>query len=177
MTSKFLEETNSEFREFMEATPIPPPRNVQEKIFALVHQDLNPSAWFVFSKMALIHLLSGLITLSLCPQFGFRIFGEGLGIMKVFLPLGAYGCIALCGAFFVGISLFASGIILQPEELKALRNHRWLQISALTFLSLGALLMTDTEILFGFASAWVVGSILGGAAMLEFSLFVRRAII
>ncbi|MBK8204952.1 MAG: hypothetical protein IPK68_22505 [Bdellovibrionales bacterium] len=104
MTSKFLEETNKDFKEFMEATPVNPPREIQERVFALVRHDLNPNPWFIFSKLSFIHLVVGGITLSLCPQFGVRVFGEGLGVMRLFLPFGTYGCIALCGAFFVGAS-------------------------------------------------------------------------
>lgn len=173
MTSKFLEETNKDYREFMEAEPINPPREVREHIFSLVHRDLNPNPWLIFSKLSLIHLAMGLVTLSLCPQFGVRIFGEGLGVMRFFLPFGTYGCIALCGAFFVGASLFASSIILRPEELRVLRGHRLLQISALTFLSLGALVMLEAEVLLAFALAWIIGSILGGIAMLELGRYLR----
>ncbi len=173
MTSKFLEETNNDFQDFMEAESINPPRELQDKIFTRVHRDLNPNAWFIFSKLSLIHLTVGLVTLSLCPQFGVRIFGEGLGVMRFFLPFGTYGCISLCGAFFVGASLFASSIFLRPEEIRVLRGHRLLQISALTLLSLGAFIMLDAEILVGFALAWIVGSILGGIAMLELGRYVR----
>ncbi len=93
--------------------------------------------------------------------------------MRFFLPFGTYGCVALCGAFFVGATLFASGIILRPEELRVLRGHRLLQISALTLVSLGALIMLEAEVLLAFAFAWIIGSILGGIAMLELGRYLR----
>jgi hypothetical protein len=178
MTPKFEEETNKDFKEFMQTDSVTPPFILQENIFSIVHKDLNPSVWYVFSKMSLIHLSAGIVTLSLCPQFGFRFFGEGPGLMRFFSHLGTYACTSLCGAFFVGTSLFVSGFVLRPEELKSLRNHRWLQVSTLTFLSLGAFIMLDTKILFAFAASWLVGSILGGVAMLELGrilkLYLRR---
>lgn len=173
MNSKFLDETNKDFKEFVEADSTNPPRELKENIFSLVHRDLNPNPWFIFSKLSLIHLTVGLLTLSLCPQFGIRFFGEGLGVMRFFLHFGAYGCIALCGAFFVGTSLFVSGLVLRIEELRVLRGHRWLQISGLTFLSLGALIMLDAEILFAFGLTWIVGSIFGGIALLELGRYAR----
>lgn len=173
MTSKFVDETNQDFKEFMNAEIANPPQELQDQIFAFVYRDLNPSPWAIFSKLSLNHLVVGIVTLSLCPQFGVRLIGEGMGIMRFFLPFGSYGCTALCGAFFVGASLFASGIILRPEEIRVLRCHRFLQISALTLLSLGGLIMLEAEILFAFALAWMVGSILGGLTMLEVGRFVR----
>jgi hypothetical protein len=87
--------------------------------------------------------------------------------MKFFMNFGEYGCTIICGGFFVGASVFASSIWLRSEELKVLRKHRLLQVTALTFLSLGAFIMLDSEIIFGFAAAWALGSIAGGIAMLE----------
>ncbi len=173
MKSKFLEETNREFREFIEVEPSPPPASLEEEIFSMVHRDLNPNPWLIFSKLSFVHFFVGLFTLSLCPQFGLRIFGEGLGLMKYFLAFGTYGCTALCGAFFVGTSLFVSGLALRPEEIRVLKSHRWLQISSLSLLSLGAFLMADREILLTFAVAWIVGSVIGGVAMLELGRVLR----
>lgn len=177
MNSKFLEETNKEFQEFMEADPVAPPREISEKLLAFVRRELNPSPWLIFSKLSFIHLVVGVLTLSLCPQFGVRFLGEGPGVMRLFVPFGAYGCIALCGAFFVGMSLFASGMILQLEELRVLRGHRVLQISALTLLSLGFFVMMDAEILIGFGVAWALGSILGGITLLEAGRLLRLKLI
>lgn len=177
MNSKFLEETNKEFQEFMEADSIAPPMEVSEKILVFVHRELNPNPWFIFSKLSFIHLAVGVLTLSLCPQFGVRFFGEGLGLMRLFIPFGTYGCITLCGAFFVGMSLFASGMILQIEELRVLRDHRILQISALALLSLGFFIMMDAEILIGFGVAWALGSILGGITLLEAGRFLRLRLV
>lgn len=162
-----LDEINSDFNEFMDSAPKAPPYDLKKKIFFQVHQDLNPNAWFIFSKISLIHLLVGFVTLSLCPQFGLRVFGEGLGFMKLFISLGTYGCAAICGAFFVGSSLLASAFFLRFEELKVLKNHYWLQISALTFLSLGAFIMAGADILLSFAVVWLLGSVVGGIVMLE----------
>lgn len=174
MSSKFLEETNKEFKDFSESDPVSPPKQVTDQILSMVHRDLNPNAWLIFAKLSLIHFGAGIITLSLCPQFGVRLFGEGPGLMKFFLNFGTYGCIALCGAFFVGVSLFISGLVLGREELRVLRRHKVLQISALTLLSMGAFIMADAEILFAFAAAWVLGSMIGGMAMLELGWLLRK---
>lgn len=169
----FIKETNKEFQEFLSESSERPPKILEEKVFNIVHKELNPGSWNVFSKISFIHMIAGLITLSLCPQFGFRLFGEGPGLMSYFLIFGIYGCTALCGAFFIGTSFFVSSLVLKQEEVNVLKRHKWLQISSVTFISLGAFIMIDTEIILGFALSWIVGSIVGGFAMFELGQFIK----
>jgi hypothetical protein len=176
MKSKFLDETNKDFKEFMDSAEDAPPQDIKNKIFSLVHQDLNPNPWMIFTKVSFTHLLVGLLTLSICPQFGFKFFGEGLGLMKLFLRFGEYGCTILCGSFFVGTSLLIASQVLKVEELKVFMKHRLLQVTALTLISLGAFIMIDSDMIIGITIAWVVGSVLGGIIMLELGRFARPKI-
>lgn len=177
MKNRFMNEIQSEYREFMELAPVRPPSAVSERILQSVSRDLNPNAWKVFAKISLIHLSVGIVTLSLCPQFGVRVFGEGLGLMKYFLHLGTYGCMAACGAFFIGMSLLVGAFMLRPEELRKFRENQWLGLAAMILLSLGVFIMANAEILMGFAVAWFMGSFLGGwgAMELAWKLRVQRA--
>ena len=177
MKMKFLSDTNQEFQEFLNPDDTDPSPALSEKVLNFVKRDLNPNAWLVFSKMALIHFTSGIFTLSICPQFGVRLFGEGLGMMRYFMIFGRYGCIAACGAFFIGVSILLTGISLKREELRKLREHELLQLSGVIFLSLGAFVMADAEILIGFGFAWALGSFLGGLTMLELSWVIRQRVL
>lgn len=173
MSERYFDELNQEYREFQKDGEFTPPPIVSEAILARVESDLNPSAWRVFSKIAAVHFLVGLVTLSLCEQLGVRLLGEGAGLMHYFMVLGPHGCMAACGAFFIGSSLLLGSWILSPDEVRALRRHRWLQVAALVLLSLGALVMADAEIVLGFALAWILGSWLGGVGMLELGWIMR----
>lgn len=168
---------NKDWKEFSAIQGITPPAALSEKVLSKIHSELHPNAWKVFSKLALIHALVGAVTLSICPQFGIRLLGDGMGLMHIFMGLGKFGCPLACGMFFLGTSLLVATMALRPEEVRAIRNHRLLELSLLTMLSLGAFIMVDAEIVLGFAAAWVVGSILGGALVLEAGWFLRTKVL
>lgn len=164
----------SDFEEFKNSPSITPPRGISEKILDTVEKDLKATPWKVFSKLSLIHLASALFTLSICPQFGFRLFGDGMGLMGHFMHLGPYGCMMACGFFFVGMSLLFASLLLKPYELLAIRKHRLAEIGGLAFISLGFFIMIDPEsVVFSFALAWALGSIAGGIAVLELGWMLK----
>ncbi|MBL7664267.1 MAG: hypothetical protein JNM93_03985 [Bacteriovoracaceae bacterium] len=167
----------NDFKDFMFSEGVTPPKVLSEKIYKMVDSDLNPSAWKVFTKLTFIHFISAALTLSVCPQFGFRLFGSGTGLMGHFMHFGHFGCMIACGAFFLGSSLLIANFSLKIEEIKIIRKYRWVQIAALISMSLGFFIMLDTEIVFGFAAAWILGSVIGALSVLELGWYVRRKVI
>ncbi len=165
-----------EYAEFRTGDPIDPPQALSERVLESVKRELVPNAWEVFAKLFMIHLVVGLATLAVCPQFGVRTLGKGPGLMELFLFLGPYGCMAACGAFFLGSSFLVAALLLSKEEIARIRRHRTLQLGALTTASLGAFLMLDAQILIGIGAAWVFGSLMGGALMLETGWLLRRSV-
>jgi len=164
---------HKEFENFKSAEPLAPSTTLSDKILARVYNDLNPSALKVFSKLSLIHFFVSCVTLSFCAQFGFRLFGDGMGLMGYFMPLGAYGCMVACGFIFLGASVATAMLILRPEEIQVIRHNKLLKLGSLTFLSLGFFTMLRTEIVLGYALAWAMGSILGGILTLEVAWVIR----
>lgn len=167
-----------EFQDFQENVEAgSPPAGVSETILGLVTRELNPSSWRVFSKLSGIHLFTGFLTLSVCPQFGFRLLGDGMGLMHYFMDFGDYGCKIACGAFFSGVSLLVASVALRPEEVRVLRRNRALQLGALTLLSLCFFIMFRADMVLGLTAAWFFGSVLGGLLTLELGFAMRfRAI-
>ena len=162
-----------DFNEFEKSNNGSVPQPLSEKVISFVHSALNPSPLKVFSKLSLIHFFSAFVTLSVCPQFGFRLFGEGHGLMGYFMHLGSWGCTMACGSFFIGTSVFFAALVLKAEELRVIRNNKFLELGALTLLSLGFFLMLNTQIALGFLFIWALGSILGGIMTLELIWFIR----
>ena len=165
---------SKDFSDFHHADPIAPPSRLSEAILNQVHRDLNPSAWSVFAKVSLIHFFVGLATLSFCPQFGLGLLGNKPGLMGFFMSLGPYGCVLACGSFFLGTSVFVACLLLRAEELGKLKRNSLLITSALASLSLGFFIMAgSTEIILGFAIAWLFGSIMAGMAFVELVFSIR----
>ena len=165
--SKPLDPNQNDFQDFKNGEPVSPPSHLSQAIQDRVHSDLNPSAWKVFSKLSLIHFVVGLVTLSICPQFGFRIFGEGSGLMGVFMTLGPSACGLACGSFFLGSSILVASLVFRLEELRQLRKNEFLAVASLALMSMGFFIMLDTDVVFGFAIAWLLGSMMAGMSLIE----------
>lgn len=172
MTLQFEDFDRREFQEF-HTMAVEPPRYLSEKIQNDVYCDLHPSAWKVFSKLSFIHFSVGLVTLSICPQFGFRLLGNGMGLMGSFMNFGPYGCMVACGSFFVGSSILVASLILRSEEVRKLRKNSLLGVSALALLSIGFFIMLDADIVFGYALAWIFGSTMTGITLLQVAYVLR----
>ncbi|MGK5087344.1 hypothetical protein WDW86_07280 [Bdellovibrionota bacterium FG-2] len=164
-----------EFQSFVAGEEVLPPANISENILSQIHRDLNPAAWRVFSKLAFIHLMVGSVTILFCPQFGINLMG-GMGLMSLFMRYGAQVCMVACGAVFMGGSALAGAIFLRPEEVRVIRRTRFLQISALTLLSMGVFVCAGAVLIFSLASFWLVGSVLGGLVSLEFGWILRMGV-
>ena len=119
---------------------------------------LNPSPQKVFGQLMGLHCIVGALTLFLCPQLGIGPFGSRAGLMRLFGRFGELACTAACSAFFVGTSIIVASIILKPEVLRVIRAHKWLQIFALSGLSLGTLVcLGGTLVSWTVAMAWILG--------------------
>lgn len=167
----------SDYERFKSTKQIAPPQHLNERVLSFVRSELSPSPWKVFSKISFIHFIAAILTLSVCPQFGFRVFGEGMGLMHYFMSFGPVGCPIACGAFFMGTSLFVSTFLLNPQELRVLRSHRLTELGTLTMLSLGFFIMMDpSSIVLSFALAWLLGAIISGIAILEISCLLMSGV-
>lgn len=143
------------------------PNHLRTAIQAAVFSDLSPSFIRVLGKMGIIHVLTSLVTLSICPQFGFRVWGEGMGLMDVFMRLGDVGCALACGIFFLGTTLVLASLILRRAEWRTIRNHRLLTVTSLLLPSLGFFRVMDGVFFLEFSLAWMLGAFLIGVFLLE----------
>lgn len=166
------EEWLAEFQEFLAAPEARPPQAISDRILAIVHKDLNPPAWLVFSKVAMIHVFVGTLSLLACPQFGVGPL-QGYGLMNFLMQFGHSVCMLACGAFFVSGTALVASLVLRPEEVRVVRKTELLQFAILSLLSVGVFLCLGTSVVVSLFSIWFAGSVLGGLATLELGWLVR----
>lgn len=150
----------NDFHEMIEADSINPPVSVSEQIRKTIHSELNPSAFNVFMKLALTTALAGYLSTSFCPQFG--IGTKSGGIMPYIMSISPLLCNFACGLIFVGTGALTATLILNKSELRVLRRTKFLQVSALSALSLGLFVCLGAAQLFALEWLWFLGGISGG---------------
>lgn len=182
MNNKVAQNWETEFREFLDSPAVEPSAATSEKATASIMAELQPSSLSVFGKLLAITTATGLASLTVCPQFGLG-WGFGSWLMDFFMRFGSIGCSLGCGLLFMSLGVLTSCCLLRPEELRVLRQTRWLQLGALAMLALSAFVCAGAEILTLLTFLWIFGAILGSAAMLEavylfrFRLALRQGIL
>ncbi len=170
-------EWHSEFNSFMEEESVTPPLRIKDLVHEQIFRDLNPASWKISLKMVTVMLITLPLNLFLCPQFGMG-FLEASGLRSVLMPyimiFGIYGCMALCGAIFIGTTTLIASFVFRPEEVKVIRSQRILQLSFLSLLALGSFVCFGADVFLSTGLVWLLGAVLGGAASLELGWRVRE---
>lgn len=145
------------------------PNNVNEKILSHIHGKLHPKISHVVLKLFSVHLCTALITLSICPQFGFKIFKFPVNLMNSFMVFGMPACYFLCGLFFTATSTVMAAIVLQRDEIRFLKFHKTLATAALILSSIGFFGIMNPHMFLEFSMLWLIGAITGVVMTLEVS--------
>ncbi|MEI6093667.1 MAG: hypothetical protein WCQ47_08350, partial [bacterium] len=159
--------SKKEFLNFINTQENTPPSGLDNKVKMQIIGDLKDTPRAMLKRLSIIHVISALFTLSICPQFGIGPIGGGDGITSFVMPYGNFVCGLFCGAFFLGTTSLISIFALKTSELFALsRNSFWI-FPVLSTASL-ILLMTLGSVLNGrgpdysinFVLSWLVSGIL-----------------
>jgi hypothetical protein len=169
-----LKEWISEFSEFLNSEETAPPANLTTQIHQVVNDSLNPSPFIVFGKLAIIALIASSFTLLICPQFGLGTNGPGL--MPYLMKISPAACEFGCGVFFVGVGVLVSTFLLRIEEIRVLRQTKFLQISALTASMLGLFICFGSASFFTLEWIWLLGGFSGGLASILGGYVIREKV-
>ncbi|MBC7539683.1 MAG: hypothetical protein H7281_12745 [Bacteriovorax sp.] len=148
-------------------TNIPGPLN--ERITKAVYNKLHPKMSALVAKVFAIHMATAVVTLSMCPQFGFSTFKLHFNLMYSFMVFGMPVCNFLCGLFFTMTSTIMASIILKRDEVRALKFHKTLASSLLILTSIGFFGIMNPDFFLEFSFLWLLGAILGVVLTLEVS--------
>ena len=127
-------------------------------------KEIFPSLTNVAMKLGLIHLVSSMLTLMACPQFGLRLFFEGHGLMHYFMKAGSVACFGFCGAFYLGSTFWIAKIFLGEFEWVVLKKNSVLSLATVALVSLGAFAMINChELTFEVGFVWLLGAIVSAS--------------
>jgi hypothetical protein len=160
-----------EFSEFVEAVPTAPGPAIDAALRRYVAAELSPPRRSVLARLAAAQTVGGLLTLSVCPQFG-----VGLGTHQGFLH-GLHAVLPpvlfylVCGLLFVSLGVLGSGLLLRRAELRTLGRVPWSFFLGYGTLAYALLLALGSEAFVIASLAWIAGAVAGNA--LGFALTVR----
>ncbi len=165
----------TEYEVFLKAETTEVSKLLTEKVFLAMRDLLKPSAWTVFFKIAAIHFVVGLLSLSVCHQFGMNPFGTEFSLDSWFMNLwGHHACMVFCGILFASITFFCAGYFLSIEEIRALKKTKSIQALALGFISLSIFSVFGAELILTMAGLWLFGALLGSIAATEMVWLLKK---
>lgn len=147
------------------------PDHLNQKILNEIKSRLIPDLKILFLKLFIIHLSTAVITLSICPQFGFAIFRTNINLMDVFMKISPQFCDFACGAFFTMASIMSALVILSRDELRMLKSKQLYSVLTLVLSSVGFLIMLNPQLFVEFTFLWLLGAI--GGSWLSLDLGTR----
>lgn len=170
------QELSREFAEFVDVAPAAPPKEMDEAVLRMVAIDLRPAPWKVFAKLTLVEVAAGLVTLTLCPQFGL-----GFGTHNEFLhelhaatsPMAFY---LLCGVLFVTFGAVLGGAVLTRIEIRTISRTRNRYFAGYSLLAYGILVTLGPEVFVVSSLTWVVGALLGNVLGYGAVIRLRQAL-
>lgn len=150
-----------EFGRFIAAQPKAPTRETDASILRMVERDLRPPLWKIYSKLILVQAIAGLLTLTICPQFGlgFNQHNEFLHALHLSTPPVVF--YLLCGLFFVILGACAGGLVLRQEEIRTVDYGRYFYFAGYSALAYLILVTLGAEMFVASSLTWVLGAMLG----------------
>ncbi len=168
------QETLQEFTYFIESEQIVPGDHLDGAVLNMVRKELRPALWKVYGKLTLVEATAGLLTLTICPQFGFG-FGQHnqfLHALHSSTPPAVF--YLLCGLFFVIFGATLGGLILNQAEIRTVGRSRYFYFAVYSVLAFLILLALGTEAFVISSLVWILGALLGNILGFEAAIRLRQ---
>jgi hypothetical protein len=143
------------------------PNELKQNIMDHVRGKLHPNLPHLMLKFFIIHIIAGIFTLALCPQFGFTTFKLPFNLMNTFMIFGMAVCNFLCGIFFTATSVILSAFVLERDELRALKHKKTLATLTLLLSSIGFFSIMNPNVFLELSLLWLLGAAMGVIFTLE----------
>lgn len=140
-----------------------------------IHSQLIlPHPWTAATKLGVAHIVSSVVTLSACAQFGVRLFFPGHGLMHYFMQVSPTFCMAFCGALYLACTFLIARLLLTRDEFLLISRSKVLSILSVALISLAGLAVVSPEVTFEASLLWLFGAVIGAELASLRWLTVRR---
>jgi len=157
-----------ELRRFVDAPELSPRRETDDAVMHRAQVGQRPSSRTVVAKFLAIQFSSGLVTLSICPQFGIGGASHNgvLHALHVHAPPALY--YLSCGVLFVLFGALFNGLVANRREIKAIGQGKYLFFGSYSIGAYLALLLLGSESFLLVSLFWILGG--AAAHLIGFSL-------
>lgn len=170
------EKWNRDFEDFLSINPMQPPQHLSRLVLSHVRSLLAPCFYQVFTKLFLIHLLAGTMTLLFCPQFDVELLDDPV-LIPILMRFNDHVRRIICGLTFLAGTATLSCVFLNSKEMRLLRKTSYLQFPGLCFASVSIFAMAGHTILFDHNFLiWLFGAVSGAILILEMGHQIRSMI-
>lgn len=169
--AEFERQALREFTAFVEAPPVSPGPAVDAAVLRRVAADLRSPLYKIYLRLSLSQTAGGLLTLSVCPQFGLGIGGHHAlfhGLHAALPPVLFY---LVCGLIFISLGVVFAALLLRRAELRTLGRVPWGFFLGYSVVTYGVLVSLGGEAFAAASLAWPLGALVGNA--LGFTLVTR----
>ena len=164
---------DSDFTEFCQGDGHNVTKSIDESVLNYIAEDLNPNWVVVTGKLMSIQATVGILTLLFCPQFELSLTANDEIYHFFHRHLGPYGCMAVCGAIFMGSGALLAGITLRLSELSLILKSKYLFGFSLSGLAVLMFLIAGADIYLSYASFWVLGGCLATVSNIAAGKYLR----
>jgi hypothetical protein len=132
--------------------------NLDQKILETVKGKIIPSTPSLILKIFILHLTAAIISLSLCPQFGIKLFNFDINLMSSFMIFGMTLCHFFCGAFFSTLSTIIIWLGLSQDERHFIKFHKSWILALILLSSIGFFAIMRIDLFLEFSLIWILGA-------------------
>jgi hypothetical protein len=142
--------------------------SLEKKVLTQISKDLKFEKRNLEIKILFMYVFAGLMTLFICPQFGWNPFSISPHLAHVFMSYGPLVCGAFCGAIFMGSGSLLVLLFIRKNDWNLYKPSAYFRHSALTSLFIVVLMISglksqsfsDEYLSATFVSFWAIGSVL-----------------
>lgn len=153
--------SQNDFKEFIHSHKSPS-LQLDQQILASQKRLGRRNKLTLFFKVTLLHLIAGIITLSICPQFGWNPFNIGHDLSQFFMQYGMWACGLFCGSIFIGTGSILKYAFLDLKKLAPHQHQLLRNTSIISFIYLCLLMVIGKDAHFisiEFALSWFIGAL------------------